>query len=68
MRRKKTDGGLVIVGLVLIGIGSYALVGGELFFSPIAPREGQGWGGVPALMIGAAFVAGGVYFLLQSRK
>lgn len=68
MRRKRTDGGLVLVGLVLIGIGTYALIGGEVVFSPIAPREGQGWGGLPALIIGAAFVAGGVYFLFQARK
>ncbi|WP_041444148.1 hypothetical protein [Thioalkalivibrio sp. K90mix] len=66
--KKRTDGGLVTVGLVLIGIGTYAVLGGEVAFTPIAPREGSGFGGPIATIIGLAFIAGGVYFLRESRR
>ena len=65
---KRTDGGLVIVGLVLLGVGLYAIFGGQLAFTPIAPREGSGFGGPLATIIGIAFVIGGLYFLRESRR
>ncbi len=68
VRGKRTDGGLVIVGLVLLGIGLYAIFGGQLAFTPIAPREGAGFGGPLATIIGVAFVIGGLYFLRESRR
>ncbi|WP_038051870.1 hypothetical protein [Thioalkalivibrio sp. ALJ1] len=68
MARKRTDGGLVLVGLVLLGIGLYAIFGGEVAFTPIAPREGAGFGGFWAVLIGVAFVLGGLYFLRESRR
>ncbi|WP_018948002.1 hypothetical protein [Thioalkalivibrio sp. ALMg11] len=68
MRQKRTDGGLVLVGLVLLGIGLYAIFGGQLAFTPIAPREGSGFGGPVATLIGVAFVIGGLYFLRESRR
>ncbi len=68
MRRRRVDGGLVIIGLVLIGIGTYALYTGEIFLSRLTVSEGQSMGGVGALVIAAIFIAAGVYFLFQSRK
>ena len=68
MRRRRIDEGLVIVGLVLIGIGTYALYSGEIFLSRLTVSEGQSIGGVGALVIAAIFIAAGVYFLFQSRK
>ncbi|TVP76759.1 hypothetical protein [Thioalkalivibrio sp.] len=68
MRRRRIDGGLVIVGLVLIAIGTYALYTGEIFLSRLTVSEGQSIGGVGALVIAAVFIAAGVYFLFQSRK
>lgn len=68
MRKQRFDGGLAIVGLVLIGIGGYAIFGGQIHFSPVAPREGGGVGGPVALIVGLAFVAGGLYFLWESRR
>jgi len=68
MSRRRIDEGLVIVGLVLIGIGGYALYTGEVFISRLTVSEGQSLGGVGALAIGAIFIAAGVYFLIQSRK
>lgn len=68
MRRRRVDEGLVIVGLVLIAIGGYALYTGEVFLSRLTVSEGQSLGGIAALAIGALFIAAGVYFLLQSRK
>jgi len=68
MGRKRTDGGLVLVGLVLLGVGLYAIFGGELAFTPIAPREGAGFGGVFATLIGIVFVIAGLYFLRESRR
>ena len=58
----------MIVGLVLIGIGGYAIHSGEVFLSRLTVSEGQSVGGVGALVIGALFIAAGVYFLVQSRK
>lgn len=68
MRRRRIDGGLVIVGLVLVGIGSYAIYTGEIFLSRLTVSEGQSMGGIGALVIAAIFIAAGVYFLFQSRK
>lgn len=68
MRGKRTDGGLVIVGLVLMGIGLYAIFGGQIAFTPIAPREGAGVGGPLATVIGVVFVVAGLYFLRESRR
>ncbi|WP_018872766.1 hypothetical protein [Thioalkalivibrio sp. ALJ16] len=68
MGRKRTDGGLVIVGLVLLGLGVYAILGGEVAFTPIAPREGAGFGGFWAKVIGVIFVIAGLYFLRESRR
>ncbi len=68
MRRRRIDEGLVIVGLVLIGIGTYALYSGEIFLSRLTVSEGQSIGGIGALVIAAIFIAAGVYFLFQSRK
>jgi hypothetical protein len=68
MRRRRIDGGLVILGLVLIGIGSYALHTGEVFLSRLTVSEAQSMGGVGALIIGAIFIVAGIYFLFQSRQ
>ncbi|MFO8005796.1 hypothetical protein [Thioalkalivibrio sp.] len=68
MRPKRFDGGLVIVGLVLIAIGSYAIYTGEIFLSRLTVSEGQSMGGIGALVIAAIFIAAGVYFLFQSRR
>jgi hypothetical protein len=68
MRRRRIDGGLVIVGLVLIGIGSYAIYTGEIFLSRLTVSEGQSMGGIGALVIAGIFIAAGVYFLFQSRR
>jgi hypothetical protein len=68
MRRRRIDEGLVIVGLVLIGIGSYAIFSGEVFLSRLTVSEDQSIGGIGALLIGAVFIAAGIYFLFQSRK
>ncbi|AGA33845.1 hypothetical protein TVNIR_2189 [Thioalkalivibrio nitratireducens DSM 14787] len=68
MKRRRIDEGLVIVGLVLIGIGGYALYQGEIFLSRLTVSEGQSMGGIGALVIGALFVAAGIYFLFQSRR
>lgn len=58
----------MIVGLVLIGVGTYALYTGEVFISRLTVSEGQSLGGIGALAIGGIFIAAGVYFLIQSRK
>ncbi|TVP86546.1 MAG: hypothetical protein EA347_08970 [Thioalkalivibrio sp.] len=68
MNRRRIDEGLVIVGLVLIGVGTYALYTGEVFVSRLTVSEGQSLGGIGALAIGGIFIAAGVYFLIQSRK
>ncbi|AHE97945.1 hypothetical protein [Thioalkalivibrio paradoxus] len=68
MKRRRIDEGLVIVGLVLVGIGGYALYQGEIFLSRLTVSEGQSMGGVGALVIGALFVVAGIYFLYQSRR
>lgn len=68
MRRRRVDEGLVIVGLVLIGIGAYAMHSGEIFLSRLTVSEGQSIGGSAALVIGGVFIAAGMYFLFQSRK
>ncbi len=68
MNRRRIDEGLVIVGLVLIGVGTYALYTGEVFISRLTVSEGQSLGGIGALAIGGIFIAAGVYFLIQSRK
>lgn len=68
MNRRRIDGGLVIVGLVLVGIGTYVLYTGEVFISRLTVSEGQSLGGIGALAIGAIFIAAGVYFLIQSRS
>ena len=68
MARRRTDGGLVIVGLALMGIGGYAIHSGEVFLSRMTVSESQAIGGPGALIIGALFIAAGVYFLVQSRK
>mgnify|MGYP001081677532 CR=1 FL=1 len=68
MNRRRIDEGLVIVGLVLIAIGTYVLYTGEVFISRLTVSEGQSLGGIGALAIGAIFIAAGVYFLIQSRK
>ncbi|WP_019624955.1 hypothetical protein [Thioalkalivibrio sp. ALJT] len=68
MGRKRTDGGLVIVGVILLGLGGYAIFGGEVAFTPVAPREGSGFGGFWATVIGVIFVFAGLYFLRESRR
>ncbi len=68
MRRRRIDEGLVLIGLVLIGIGSYAIYTGEVFLSRLTVSEAQSLGGIGALVIGAVFIAAGIYFLFQSRK
>ncbi|WP_026287530.1 hypothetical protein [Thioalkalivibrio sp. ALJ24] len=68
MSNKRIDGGLVIVGLVLIGVGLYALLGQQVHFSPVAPREDGGFGGWIATVIGVIMILGGLYFLKESRK
>lgn len=68
MANKRTDGGLVIVGLVLIAVGAYALLGQQVHFSPIAPREDGGFGGWFATVVGIVMILGGLYFLRESRK
>ena len=68
MRKRGFDGGLAIVGLVLVGIGGYAVFGGQIHFSPIAPREDGGFGGPVALIVGLALMGGGLYFLWESLR
>jgi len=68
LRQRRIDEGLVIVGLVLIGIGAYAIHSGEIFLSRLTVSEGQSIGGAAAWVIGGIFIAAGVYFLFQSRK
>lgn len=66
--RRRVDEGLVIVGLVLIGIGAYSLVQGEIFLSRLTVSEGQSMGGIGALVVAFLFIVAGVYFLIQSRR
>ncbi|MCG5514629.1 MULTISPECIES: hypothetical protein [Ectothiorhodospira] len=67
-RRKKTDTGLVVIGLLLLGVGGFALFGGEVWISRLTVGEGQGIGGTAALVIGGIFIGLGLYFLKESRK
>ncbi|WP_026186117.1 hypothetical protein [Thioalkalivibrio thiocyanodenitrificans] len=68
MRRRRTDMGLVLVGLLLLGVGGYVLVTGEIWFSRTAVTEYQSMSGPGALAVGVAFVVLGLYFLYQSRR
>ncbi|WP_050814236.1 hypothetical protein [Ectothiorhodospira sp. PHS-1] len=67
-RRKKTDMGLVLVGLLLIGVGLFTLLGGEIWISRLTVGEGQGIGGTAALVVGGIFIGLGAFFLKESRK
>lgn len=58
----------MIIGLVLVGIGTYVLYSGEVFLSRFTVSEGQSMGGIGALVIGVLFICAGIYFLFQSRK
>lgn len=68
MRRRRTDIGLVLVGLLLLGVGGYVLFTGEIWLSRLTVSEGQSLSGIGALAVGAVFVALGLYFLFQSRR
>lgn len=68
MRRRRTDTGLVLVGLGLLGVGAYVLVSGEIWVSRLTVSEGQSLSGVAALVVGVVFVALGLYFLRESRR
>ncbi|ANB02680.1 hypothetical protein [Ectothiorhodospira sp. BSL-9] len=67
-RRKKTDMGLVLIGGLLLGVGAFALFGGEVWISRLTVGEGQGIGGTAALVIGGIFIGLGLYFIKESRK
>ena len=68
MRQRRIDEGLLLLGLFLIGIGAYALYHGEIFLGRITASEGQGMGGIGALIVGVLIIAAGLYFLFQARK
>ena len=68
MRRRRTDIGLVLVGLLLLGVGGYVLFTGEIWLSRLTVSEGQSLSGIGALAVGAVFVVLGLYFLYQSRR
>ncbi|MFW5454237.1 hypothetical protein [Thioalkalivibrio sulfidiphilus] len=68
MKRRRTDTGLVLVGLGLLGIGGYVLLSGEIFLSRLTVSEGQSMTGTGALVVGVIFVALGLYFLKESRR
>jgi|GEM_PF-1462471 len=68
MRRRRTDTGLVLVGLGLLGVGAYVLVSGEIWVSRLTVSEGQSLSGTAALVVGVIFVALGLYFLRESRR
>jgi len=68
MRRRRTDTGLVLVGLGLLGVGAYVLVSREIWVSRLTVSEGQSLSGVTALVVGLVFVALGLYFQRESRR
>ena len=67
-KRRRTDTGLVLVGLVLVAVGGYVLFSGEIWLSRLTVSEGQSMTGVGALLVGAVFVGLGLYFLYESRR
>lgn len=68
MKRRRTDMGLVLVGLLLLGVGGYVLLSGEIWLSRLTVSEGQSLSGPGALAVGVIFVLLGLYFLYQSRR
>lgn len=68
MGGKRIDEGLVLIGLGLLAVGLYILYSGEIFISRLTVTEGQSMGGSGAIVVGLLFVAGGAYFLWQSRR
>lgn len=68
MKRRRTDGGLVMVGLLLLGVGGYVLLSGEIWLSRLTVSEGQSLSGAGATVVGVVFVLLGLYFLYESRR
>jgi hypothetical protein len=68
MKRRRTDMGLVLVGLLLLAVGGYVLLSGEIWLSRLTVSEGQSMSGAGALVAGVVFVALGLYFLYESRR
>jgi hypothetical protein len=68
MKRRRTDMGLVLVGLLLLAVGGYVLLSGEIWLSRLTVSEGQSMSGAGALIAGVVFVGLGLYFLYESRR